>query len=67
VGIQQIFDSTYVSEMVTRFSPTLVVVTQKEFQEPRIGAIMRAIERTGKDVTLVESNSYGLYWRIGAK
>jgi hypothetical protein len=67
VGIQQFFDSTYVSEMVTRFSPTLVVVTQKEFQEPRIGAIMRAIERTGKDVTLVESNSYGLYWRIGAK
>jgi hypothetical protein len=50
--------------MMKRFSPTLVVVTQKEAHEPRIGAIMRAIERRGNSLQLAESTMYGLYWRI---
>jgi hypothetical protein len=64
VGIQQFFDSTDIEAMMKRFSPTLVVVTQKEAHEPRIGAIMRAIERRGNSLQLAESTMYGLYWRI---
>ena len=67
VGIQQFFDSTQVKDMMERFSPALVVVTQKEIQEPRIAGIIRAIERWGWDLTLAESNIYGLYWRIVRK
>jgi hypothetical protein len=67
VGIQQFFDSTQVKDMMERFSPALVVVTQQEFQQPRIAGIMRAIERHGCDLTLAESNGYGLYWRIVRK
>jgi hypothetical protein len=64
VGIQQFFDSTDVEMSMKRFSPTLVVVTQKEIHEPRIGGILRAIEGQGNTLQLVESNNYGLYWRI---
>ncbi len=64
VGLQQFFDSTYVNEAIGRFSPTLLVVTRKEYQEPRIAAIIREIRRCGREVSPVACNKYGLYFRI---
>jgi hypothetical protein len=64
VGLQHFVDSTYIKELVGRFSPGLLVVTHKEFQDPRIASIMREIRRQGRELTLAESNKYGLYWKI---
>jgi hypothetical protein len=65
VGIQKFVDSTYVKELLEKFSPRLLVVTQKEFEDPRIASIMREIGRQGRQLTLAQSNEYGLYWMIG--
>jgi hypothetical protein len=66
VGLQKFVDSSYIKELVENFSPKLLVVTQQEFQDPRMGPILREIRRQGGELTLAESNKYGLYWRIGA-
>jgi 4-amino-4-deoxy-L-arabinose transferase-like glycosyltransferase len=66
VGIPEEFvDSTCVKELIGKFSPTLLVVTQKEFRDSRVGAIMREIRRRGGELRLAESNKYALYWKIG--
>jgi hypothetical protein len=66
VGIQeQYVDSTCVRALIGKFSPTLLVVTQKEFSDPRMQAIIREIRRQGRELRLAESNKYALYWRIG--
>jgi 4-amino-4-deoxy-L-arabinose transferase-like glycosyltransferase len=65
VGIQKFVDSTYVKELLEKNSPRLLVVTHNEFQDPRIASIMREIRRQGRELTLAQSNEYGLYWKIG--
>jgi hypothetical protein len=66
IGIQEQFvDSTCIRELVRKYSPTLLVVTHKEFGDPRMQAIMREIRRKGRELRLSESNKYAVYWRIG--
>jgi 4-amino-4-deoxy-L-arabinose transferase-like glycosyltransferase len=66
IGIQEQFvDSTCIRELVRKYSPTLLVVTHKEFGDPRMQAIMREIRSKGRELRLSESNKYAVYWRIG--
>jgi hypothetical protein len=64
VGLQDIFDSTYVPWTLRTFSPSLIVLTDEEIADSRIQGILYAFKREGVPATEVQCINKIHYLRV---